>query len=277
MNRYIGTSLINNYLRGAGFIVLWLIVTAFATDEQLHFNSEKLKQVFGMLPDECKREIHNKFSSNPGSYFLDAALNGNNAKLVIRINKYKELDHLGLYLINDSLDTSSIRDVFDYLEREFLVSALLGEKYPLTREIKNNGLEVLYNGSSLTNQNNLFVAPKIIIGKDTPFRIRYDSKFFLIEWIIDQSNKLEIKIPNIYSVITEKTKDELELDLLRKFEDYGEADIFTKRPLKSQLKFCEANIYLFEGEIYSTIPELSSNKYFVVQAVIYFKISFQHR
>jgi hypothetical protein len=259
----------NYFFRLGALLTYWVVFTSSTGGAQIRYNSARLKQVFDMLPDTYKSEIREKSTSSPGSYFLETNLNGNSAKLVYRINKYNELDHLGVYLINDSLSNTPIREVFEYLEREFLVSALLGERYPLTREVYNKKIEVLYNGSSLENQNNNFRVPKISITENTPFRVRYDSDFFLIEWDVKSYGKLGVKIPNNYSLITEKTKDELENDILRKFEYPEEGRIVTKRPLRNQLQYYESNIYLYKGDVYSSIPELSSNKYFVVSDSIY--------
>jgi hypothetical protein len=267
----IGSNLIlgGNYFRRASFICFFAIIVSLSTSAELRFNSERMKQVFSMLPEGYKKEILSRSSSNPGVYFIDAKLIEDKRELIFRINQYKELEHLGFYLIDDRKNSTNIGEVYDYLERVFLVSALLKEKYLLAEEVRNKRIEVLYNGNALKQQNGLSVLPLVSLNKETPIQIRFDSDYFRIKWALGSTNVLEINIPNNYSLITEKTKDELESDLFRKLKFSSKVKIDRERPLKSQLKLSAANIYLFAGEIYSTTPELSSSKYFVVADSIY--------
>ena len=46
-------------------------------------------------------------------------------------------------------------------------------------------------------------------------------------------------------------------------------EISKARPSRNQLKLKTQDIYLYQGEIYSTTPELSSSKYFYVKDSIY--------
>jgi len=256
-------------LKKVVFFLLWLFLSSFGQDNKILFNSEKLKQIYGSLKDECRKNIQERSSSGQGTYFIDSDINGSKYKLIFRINNFNELDHLGLYLIKDSLNLQPIREVFDYLEREFLVSALLGDQYPLTTESKNEKIELVYNGRTLKNEQKLFNVSRISIDQNTPFRVRYDPDFFMIEWDLKFSNKFGVKIPNNYSLITEKTKDELELDLLRKIKFQKTSNIITARPRKDQLKPYGTDIFLLTGEIFATTPELSSNRFFMVNDSIY--------
>lgn len=257
-----------NYQTIVLLVFIWMTGVSLNAYSQMRFNSERLKQIFGMLPDGYKREIEAKCNSNQGIFIIDAKLIEDKSNLVFRINQYHELDHLGFDLIN-SQNLANISEVCDYLERAFLVSALIKEKYLLSEEVTKKNIVVLYNGNSLNQQNALTVLPTIEIDKKTPLQIRFDSNFFLIKWALQSLNTLEVRIPNNYSLITEKTKDELERDLLRKFKFSKEGKADTKRPSKNQLKPYAANIYLFPGEIYSTTPELSSSKYFALNDSIY--------
>jgi len=251
-------------------IIFGLAIFVVSTvNAQLCFNSIKLRTVFEMLPDELKNEIKANGSSVIGTFFLDVNLKGIQRNLIYRFNNFHELDHLGLYLIDNKHDVASLREVFDYLERAFLVSALLNEGHPLAQEIADKKIAVLYNGCSLKEQNCLTMMPKVLINKDTPLKISYDRNFFLIIWLLDSTNKFEAKIPNIYSLITEKTKDELEKELTQKLKTSIEGNFVLKIPSKNQLTPYFDNIYLFQGELYSNKPELSSNKFFIINDSIY--------
>jgi hypothetical protein len=245
------------------------IAVAFSTHAELRFSSKRLKQIFAMLPSVYKKEIEVKSSSGSGTYFMDAKIIENKRELTFRFNQFNELEHLGFYLIDDRRSSSNISEVYDYLERTFLVSALMKEKYLLAEEVQNKKIEVLYNGNGIKQQNGLSVSPQISLNKETPMKIRIDLDSFKIKWVLGSSNTLEIRIPNDYSLITEKTKDELEFHLLRILKLSPKVKINKERPSKSQLKFSSQNIYILPGEIYSTTPELSSSKYFVVSDSIY--------
>jgi hypothetical protein len=257
------------HFKGVLIIFLGILVTSFTTEAQFCFSSAKLHTVFELLPGEYKKEIEAKGSSVVGTFFLDVNLLGIQRKLVYRFNNFHELDHLGLYLIDNKHDVASLREVFDYLERAFLVSALLNESHPLAQEIADKKIAVLYNGCSLKEQNCLTMMPKVSINKDTPLKISYDRNFFLIIWLLDSTNKFEVKIPNVYSLITEKTKDELEKELSQKLKSSIEGNFVLKIPSKSHLIPYFDNIYLFQGESYSNKPELSSNKFFIINDSIY--------
>jgi hypothetical protein len=246
-------------------ILICLFTSFYNTKAEMQFNSAKLKNVFGLLPEDYKIQIQSRLSSSSEPHILDGGLIGDKCKLVYRFNEYQELDHLGLYIIENDQYNKQFQEVSDYLERAFLVSALLNEKYPLTQEAKNCKIEVLYNGSLLNKQNNRLVIPGILIDKDTPVRINYDSKFFFIKWKLDSLNILEVKIPNNYSLITEKTKDELEKDILRKFNQPQIEHVFKEKPSFNQLELFKENIYLLHGEMYFFVTDLSSSKYYFVK------------
>jgi hypothetical protein len=255
-------------------LLVLLVVSIFGTSSsigaELKFNSSRIKQVYEMIPETYRKEIELKGLSNvAGSHLLNVTLFGEKRKLICRYNKYNELDHLGLYLIDEGQNVTNIREVFDYIERAFLVSVLKQEKYLLNQEVDENSIEVLFNGSSLPKQNIMSYNPKISIDQDTPLNIKHDSKFFAFHWQLDKSNTLTVRIPNNYSLITEKTKDELEKDLLREIKFSKGVEISKARPSRNQLKLQTQDVYLYQGEIYSTTPELSSSKYFHINDSIY--------
>lgn len=257
------------YIAAFIFILISANVFSSGVNAQLKFNSEVVKQIFQMIPEAQKSEIERKSTSNQGTHYLEANLSGEKRTVIYRYNKYNELEHIGLYLVNANQNTKSISEVFDYVERAFLVSFLLKEKSLLNQEIREKKIEVLYNGGSLNRQNTLSVLPKISINQNTALSIKTNPKFFHLEWMLENSNTLSVKIPNNYSLITGKTKDELERDLLREIKSSKGGNVIRMKPSKNELKPISQNIYLLQGEIYSTTPELSSSKYFMINDSIY--------
>ena len=258
------------FLKLIVLLVVLIFDTSIGISAELKFNSSRIKQVYEMIPEAYRKEIELKGLSNvAGSHLLNVTLFGEKRMLICRYNQYNELDHLGLYLIDEGRNVMNIREVFDYVERAFLVSVLTQEKYLLNQAVNENNIEVLFNGSSLPKQNIMSFNPKISIDQNTPLNIKQDSKFFAFHWLLDKPNTLSIRIPNNYSLITEKTKDELEKDLLREMKFSKGVEISKARPSRNQLKLKTQDIYLYQGEIYSTTPELSSSKYFYVNDSIY--------
>lgn len=253
------------FLKLLALLVILILGINSVIGAELKFNSSRIKQVYEMIPEVYQKEIKLKGLSNEiGSHFLNVTLFGEKRILVCRFNKYNELDHLGLYLIIEDQNRSNIRQVVDFVERSFLVSILRQEKYILYQAVTENKMEVLYNGSPLAKQNVMSLLPKISIDQKTRLNIKHDSKFFSFYWTLDYPNTLSIRIPNNYSLITEKTKDELEKDLLREMKFSKKVEISQARPSRNELKLKTQDIYLFQGEIYSITPELSSSKYFYV-------------
>jgi hypothetical protein len=250
-------------------VIIALIIISSGTNAQIKFNSEKVKQIYAMVPEIVKNEIALKSKSGSGQNLINANLFGEKRVLVSRFNKYNELDHLGLYLVDENTNTSNIREVFDYIERSFLVSVLLKEKYLLDNEATENKIVVLYNGGPIKRQNAMSVLPKVLIDINTPLNIKVNPDFFQLQWKLEDSNTLEIKIPNDYLLITGKTKNELENDLLREMRISENSSIERSRPEMNQLKLSSPGIYLYKGEIYSTTPELSSSKYYFAGDSIY--------
>lgn len=261
--------LLHRCLRPVLVAFIFLIIFCSGTNAQIRFNSEKVKQIYAMVPETVKNEIGLKSKSGSGQNQINVNIFGEKRMLVCRFNKYNELDHLGLYMVNDNQSTSNIREVFDYVERSFLVSVLMKEKYLLDNETAKNKIEILYNGGTIKRQNAMSVLPKISIGINTPLNIKVDPDFFMLQWILEDSNKLDIKIPNDYLLITGKTKNELENNLLREMRNPKNSSVDKLRPAINQLKQNSPGIYLYPGEIYSTTPELSSSKYFFVGDSIY--------
>lgn len=236
---------------------------------QVKFNSEKVRQLFQLLPEATKNEIERQSALSPGTFQTDCNISGEKQSIVYRFNQYRELDHLGVYLIHNNIRTNNLNEVFDYVERAFLASYIQKEKLLLSNEISEKKLEVLYNGGPLNRSNSYSVAPKISVNPNTPLKISTTGQHFVLEWKLDNSNFFSVKIPNNYQAITEKTKDELEKDLLRKLKSTNRGNFEKARPTISQLKLTSPNIYLLPGEIYSTTPELSSNKYFSVNDSVF--------
>ncbi|MDP3914239.1 MAG: hypothetical protein Q8R96_10940 [Bacteroidota bacterium] len=258
------------FLKLLALLVILILGINSVIGAELKFNSLRIRQVYEMIPEAYQKEIKLKGLSNVvGSHFLNVTLFGEKRMLICRYNKYNELDHIGLYLIDEGQNVTNIREVFDYVERAFLVSVLKQEKYILNQAVNENGIEVLFNGSSLTKQNIMSFNPKISIDQNTPLNIKHDSKYFSLSWLLEKPNALSIRIPNNYSLITEKTKDELERDLFREMKFSKGVEISKERPSRIQLKLKTQDIYLYQGEIYSTTPELSSSKYFYVNDSIY--------
>lgn len=249
-------------------IIIFLSLS-LGTNAQTRFNSEKIRQVFASMPQLIKTEIAQKSNYKTGSYLLPVNQFGPYKNITFRINRYNELDHIGLLLFSDQQNSLPIREVFDYIERSFLVSAMLKEKILLERESRENGIEVKYNGAVLKPQNSLSILPQIVIDPTTPLTIKYNTDNFILMWRDIKSNEITIKIPNEYSVISGKTKDELEKQLMRDLLSSQDIQIEKIRPQRNQLKQAGQNLFLLEGEIYSTTPELSSTKYFQINDSIY--------
>lgn len=263
------TPLTRNRTRLLAFIILIISGCFSETNAQIKFNSEKVRQLFQLLPETNKKEIEKKSASATGTFITDVIISGEKQSIVYRFNQYKELDHLGIFLIHNTIRTNNLSEVFDYIERAFLGSFIQKEKSLLSGEITEKKLEVLYNGGPLNRTNSFSVAPKISINQNTPLKINTSEQHFVLEWKLENSNFFSIKIPNNYQAITEKTKDELEKELLRKLKSTTRGNTEKTRPTIGQLKLTSQNVYLLPGEIYSTTPELSSNKYFSVNDSVY--------
>jgi hypothetical protein len=246
-----------------------LILNCSVAKAQIKFNSEKVKQIYALVPESVKAEIGLKSKAGAGLNLMTTSISGEKRIIAYRFNKYNELDHLGLSVISENNAVSDVREVFDYIERAFLVSVLLKEKYLLTKEVAENKIEVLYNGGLLKQQNSLSVLPKISVGTTTPLTIKIDPDFFRFQWKLEDSNTLDIKVPNDFMLISGKTKDELEAQLLRDLKTCHISNVEKIRPQMSQLKLYSQGIYQFPGEIYSTTPELSSSKYYFADDSIY--------
>jgi hypothetical protein len=262
-------NIIGRFLRGGAVFFLALFLTSFSPESKPAFSSERLKRIFGMLNEESRKNIENAGSAGQGTHFIKTNINGIEYKIVFRINYLNEFEHLGIFLIKDSLDLPPVREVFDYIEREFLVSAILGDRYPLISESKNDKIDLYYNGRKLKSEQKLLNVSKISIDQNTPFRINYDSDFFMIEWKLNFSNKFGIKIPNNYSFITGETKDELELDLLRKVKSLNSFNVFKSRPTRDQLRTYGTNIYIQKGNIFDKTPGITSDRFFAINDSIH--------
>jgi len=252
--------------------ILTFILSAicfFNSHAELSFNSQRIKQVYNMLPDGVKRQIEVIDKSKPGTFFLDCGTIEKNRELTFRINQFKEVDHLGFHLFGDRKSFSQINEVLDYVERSFLVSAINKESILLADELKKNRIEVLYNGSDIRQKNGYSVQSRNQVDRTTPLKIHYDSKSFKVKWLFESTNTLEIVIPNNYSLITEKDKNELESELIRQMKSIKSERINREYPTKDQLKSTSHGLYILTGEIYSTTPELTSSKYFVAADSIY--------
>ncbi len=248
--------------------ILFVSCNTFGLVAQTNFVSNKVKEVFSLLPQPVKEQLVSGGQDKKRVCFYKIKINGQLIETNVRYNEYKEIEHIGLFLFKDDKSFADIREVLDYIERSFLISELTNEAYFLENEVKKDDIEIRFNGLAINSKNNPKVLTEIINGKISKLNIRFNSEAFMLEWELNQSNTFSIKIPNNYSVITGQTKDELEKNLLRIVKDSKNINLDITSPNISQLKLVSGNIYCLPGEIYSPTSELSSLKYFQVSDAI---------
>ncbi len=248
--------------------ILFVSCNTFGLVAQTNFVSNKVKEVFSLLPQPVKEQLVSGGQDKKRVCFYKININGQLIETNVRYNEYKEIEHIGLFLFKDDKSFADIREVLDYIERSFLISELTNEAYFLENEVKKDDIEIRFNGLAINSKNNPKVLTEIINGKISKLNIRFNSEAFMLEWELNQSNTFSIKIPNNYSVITGQTKDELEKNLLRIVKDSKNINLDITSPNISQLKLVSGNIYCLPGEIYSPTSELSSLKYFQVSDAI---------
>lgn len=235
---------------------------------QVNFSSEIVKEIYLQLPESTRYQI-NTAEHKQCTNIYTLRLSGRSEEISVRYNSHNELEHIGLNLIDDKQKLPEIKEVFDFIERAFLHSIMSGEEYLLKNETEKFGIEVLYNGSSIRPKNTLMVVPNIDINKQTPLEIKYNSETFQVKWALENKNELTLRIPNDYFLITGEKKDELEMNLLRKISESKDSQVDKLRPHKSELNLVNQSLFCMPGNIYSTTPELSSNKYFIINDSIY--------
>ncbi len=235
---------------------------------QINFASNKVKEVYALLPQAAKEQFQMDRQKKTRTNHYKLNVKGQSVEIHVRFNVYKEIEHIGLLLFNEDKSLAEAREVFDYVERSFLISALTKEEYLLESAVVKDDIELKINGLPIKQHRKSSVLPKINIDKNLPLNFKYNSEAFMFEWKLDQNNIFSIKIPNNYSTITGQTKDELEKNFLRKIKNPKIVSIEKTLPNKSQLKLEKGNIYCLPGEIYSTTPELSSAKYYQVTDAI---------
>ncbi|KAF0237985.1 MAG: hypothetical protein FD181_1466 [Prolixibacteraceae bacterium] len=235
---------------------------------EMNFVSNKVKEVYSTLPVTAKEFLQSNGEKNNRLLTFQINTGGQKFDLNARFNDYKELEHIGINLFKENENLFEIKEVFDYIERSFLISIIANEKYFLENQQIKDDIELIYNGTKISPQNKLTAQTAINVVNNSQLNIKYNSDAFLIGWKTEQNSTLWIRIPNNYSVITGQTKDELEKNLLRKIKNLKMVKIDNAIPQKSQLKKVSENIYYLPGQMYSTTPELSSAKYFLVTDAI---------
>lgn len=245
-------------------IALFLFSATLDILGQLNFVSQKVKEVYLTLPVAAKEYLLSNESKKNESIVFKLNFDDQKIELNARFNDYKELEHIGIFLFKENENLSEIREVLDFTERSILISVLSKEKYFLENQLLKENIQLIYNGTKIGQQNKLPSQTAFNVLNNSQLNIKYNSDAFLIGWQTEQNSTLWIEIPNNYSFITDQTKDELEKNLLRQIKHFKRVKIDKNTPQKSQLKKVTDNIYCLPGQIYSTTPELSSEKYFYV-------------
>lgn len=230
------------------------------------FNSQRIKELYLCLPGSARKAIDQKVNQNArGNFQVEIKIEGISRNIHYRINKYNELDHVGIYLFIDSVKAVQIKEVYDYIEREFLVSFISGDSSPLIRDVRFRKVEVIYSNNEQIKKGNIFQAP----APGSALKVYYNSEWFQFQWSLPLSGSLRIRIPNDYSLITEKTKDELENELLREMISAPGDKLSLQRPEKENLKPYFLNLFITERESFPNVEELSNEKYFFVRDSVY--------
>jgi len=113
---------------------------------QINFVSNKVKEVFLLLPQQAKEQLQSGGQPKKGASFYTININGQQLETNVRYNEYKEIEHIGLLIFKDEKSFTEIWEVLDYVERSFLVSVLTKQSYLLENEVKKDDIEVIYNG-----------------------------------------------------------------------------------------------------------------------------------
>jgi hypothetical protein len=233
------------------------------------FNSSRLGEIFNMLPSETQDKIKLLNNTASKSYFLNEERISKNQQIIIRFNQYNELEHLGLFLINSKGSGEQFREIFDFLERTFLVYALTKDNSMFLGSSKKGYIEMLQNGNLIKNQNQVPSSTLLTLNEKSPFKLDSNSKEFKATWKTVNSGALAIKIPNNLSQIAEKTKEELERDLIRKIRNSDNETSLSIHPLRSQLEYKSGNIYMLKGESYLLKIGITSNSYYMISDSIF--------
>jgi len=174
----------------------------------------------------------------------------------VRINKFGELDHLGLKVFHLEHSQSNHVLVLDYIERELLAYILLNQNDRIIERMNHNDVELLLNGAEINNKNK--ITSYFTFDEEMPFMLNNDSQKFSAVWKLDNTNVLTMEFPVDYFNITGKRKDELENEIVR---DLKSANHGMKANYSSNKEFNRNtdDIYKVKGTTYSDSPGISSD------------------
>lgn len=200
--------------------------------------------------------LSNLDSLKVGSNIIDR----NGEKIVVVMNDYNMITHIGHQLFSPLLRTEHPSPVYNYME-----FAMLDHKYH-------------FNENPFVYKDMKFIKGSWkdmeSINDSTAFSIEVlQNKLYVIGWFVDNVKIVELMIPINYERLSMVNRRELEQNIIRDIRAYKSQKTNVPRFDKKTLTQLEPEVWVKEGEEYLA-PEINNNMYFSSEDSIIFSVLF---
>lgn len=191
-----------------------------------------------------------------------------NKSLVIRYNRERKIEHMGISLFSQETKVMLNESVCDFLERLFLELALQKTNEDVRNKLVEYHIRLRYDGFEIGE--NVFTSMRRMLSELTMpvnFTIRYENKYGIASWNLEKERHLSVLFPMSRELIDGMDKSESDSHLYDRLVRANDNQALYKDELvkEDELEMRGENLYCRTGS-YFLIPSLTSDVYYTREA-----------
>lgn len=231
--------------------ILILVTLCACVNTQAHnvitYNTEQLESIATTLSLDTL--IQNSVADS--TYRFDSE----RGELCYNVNKYNEVDHIGLSLFSDEVKEAVSPVICNFIERYILFADLNYSDDELAKMMSDNNIELLEGD----------VTKLFDVNKESQVTIDYEDKSYVVEFRNNKIDHCKLKLPAQYELLVGANKREIEQDMIKRLERYEpkrSEEEYIKQIFESRLlPTPQSNYFIAKGSSY-LIDAMRSDLYY---------------
>lgn len=230
-------------------------------NREITFDSDSIEALYNMLPENLKNDVAH-LNAAASQSILSTGFQDDSLQLIVRINAYDELSHIGIHIFPIENDHQYYNQVFEFIEREMLRYHILKEDAKILERMKNTKVALYLNDAPFQKSHYSSILSICPLVEGAPFILDSNKEDYKITWKLNSVESLSMQFPNNYLVISGKRKDEIEKEIARDLKNIPQRSVSNYMEIQQNLNNNNGPIDTLKGEHYEGSAEISTDTYY---------------